>query len=478
MTYDIVLITCLSGMILQRAIGPYQLASYLRKNGFSVQVIDFTDKFLPGELDTFLEKFVGKNTKVIGVSSTFYQREVIDSAGYKRGDIGNLPDYLQNSLCKIKKQNPHVKLAVGGGNSDKFLESDFFDIIVHGYSENAFLEYLTTKKIFPRYKNKIIINGDEQKFDIENLEHTWASNDCVLPGETLPIEISRGCIFKCKFCAYPLNGKHKLDYLRNPKLIVDEIKNNYEKYNVTNYFFGDDTFNDSTYKLEQLHKEITKLPFKINFTTYLRLDLLQAHREQLNLLKEMGLKSAFFGIESLNEKTSRFIGKGMNPNKVKEFLLELKNEIWRDDISMICTFIVGLPFEDINSTDQSFEWIKSSGINSAWTPLTINPNARYKSDIAINYKKYGYVITDEQKGTWYNNIMTSEDAAIAANRYMSYTYTNNCLSSWILFTLLSYQLDSIDYLQKTSIASLDKNKYHKRGTDMITQYKKMLENLT
>jgi radical SAM superfamily enzyme YgiQ (UPF0313 family) len=30
--------------------------------------------------------------------------------------------------------------------------------------------------------------------------------------KVLPIEIARGCIFKCKFCSYPLNGKQNLDF--------------------------------------------------------------------------------------------------------------------------------------------------------------------------------------------------------------------------------------------------------------------------
>lgn len=476
MKYDVILLTCLSGKVWQRPIGPYQLASHLRKHNFTVQVIDFTDYFTEEELVGLLEKFVGSNTRVVGVSSTFYQEEANDALDYKRGNIGRLPTNIRNSIEKIKQTNPHVKLVVGGGKSNNFLNDDLFDAVVHGYAEDVFLEYLTTKTIYPKIGNKSIVNGDERKFDIETLDHKWTANDCVLPGETLPIEISRGCIFKCKFCAYPLNGKNKFDYLRDPKFIAEELYDNYEKYKITNYFFADDTFNDSTYKLEQLHNEISKLPFKINFTTYLRLDLLHAHREQLALLKDMGLKSAFFGIESLNERTARFIGKGMDPEKVKDFILELKNNIWKDDISMLCTFIVGLPFEDIASTDRTFEWVKSAGINSAWTPLTISVDARYKSDIAINYEKYGYVIEDKERRTWRNEIMTSSDAKAASDRYNSYSLPNNCFSSWVLFAMLSYQLDSIESLQKTKFNEVNVNNYAQRHMSMIAQYKQLLKN--
>jgi len=483
MTYDVILLTCLSDNIWQRAIGPYQLASHLRQNDISVQIIDFTDHFSTDELLYYINKFVGGNTKIIGVSSTFYQRssehkKERNEKSWLLGETGILPNNIREVLISVKEKYPTIKLAVGGGNSCYFEGDQMFDIVVHGYAEEVFLKYLKGKKdLYPKIGKTEIINGDIEKFDIEHLKHSWAINDLILPNETLPIEISRGCIFKCKFCSYPLNGKKKFDYLRSAELVVEEIVENYEKYGTTNYLFADDTFNDSTYKLEQLHKKITALPFKINFTTYLRLDLLNAHREQLPLLKELGLRSAFFGIETLHDKTAKFIGKGMASSKVKDFLLELKHDIWKDDISMLCTFIVGLPYETIEVTDQSFEWVKSAGLNSVWGPLFINVNHRYRSDLSINYEKYGYKITDFDKGKWINDTMSFEDADRAAQRYNSYALNENYLVSWILMSLISYNLHSLDELQRIQNKNFPKDLYKKRHAEMIDQYKKMLDNL-
>jgi hypothetical protein len=479
MTYDVILLTCLSGKLWQRAIGAYQLANFLRQHNISVQVIDFTDCFTTDELINTVEKFIGPNTRVLGVSSTFYQEEVTqpdlkENKNYHRGTIGFLPNNILDIVSYIKQNYPSIKRIIGGGNSNNFVEDPLFDVVVHGYAEQVFLEYLTTKTIYAQVGSTKIVNGDGKKFDIEHLRHTWSDQDCVLPNETLPIEISRGCIFKCKFCGYPLNGKKKFDYLRCPDSIVEELQENYNKYGTTNYLFADDTFNDSTYKLEQLHKKITQLPFKINFTTYLRLDLLHSHPEQLPLLKELGLKSAFFGIESLNDRTAKFIGKGMNSSKVKDFLLELKNNIWQDDISMLCTFIVGLPYEDIASTDKSFEWTQQAELNTAWAPLSINANHRYKSDIAINYQKYGYTLLDKNRGNWINSIMTSDDAVSAAARYNSKALPNNYITSWIAFGLLSYGLHDIDQLGKIKNKNFPSEEYGQRHQDMVAEYKKLL----
>jgi len=482
MSCDIIFLTCLTGKLWQRAIGPYQLASFLRQHGFSVQVIDFTDYFSIDELKETIEQFIGSNTKILGVSSTFYQKEIPqDDLGknkkYVRGSIGILPDNVVESVKYIKQKYPKIKTIVGGGKSGNFEGDTLFDVVIHGYAETVFLDYLTKKNIYPRISTTEIINGDGSKFDIENMHHSWHPNDIILPSETLPIEIGRGCIFKCKFCGYPLNGKKKYDYLRNAKTISDEIKENYEKYGVTNYLFADDTFNDSVYKLDKLNNELDKLSFKINFTTYLRLDLLYAHREQLPLLKNLGLRSAFFGIESLNEETGKIIGKGMHPNKVKEFLLELKNEIWKDDISMLCTFIVGLPKETIESTDNSFNWIKENGINSAWTPLYINVKDRYKSDIALNYENYGYTITDKYKGRWINDLTTFDEANVAAERYNEYALPNNYITSWILFNLLSYQIHNIDQLHKIQNKDFPRELYNSRHQEMIKEYKNRIKKI-
>ena len=480
MTADVILLTCLSGNLWQRSIGAYQLASFLRQNGVTVQVIDFTDYFTSEELIVAVEKFIGSNTRIIGISSTFYQSTSTekDHKKWLQGNTGILPSNIRELLTHVKPKYPSVKLALGGGNSCYFTNDPMFDVIVHGYAEEAFLKYaLGDRTIHPRVGSTSIINSDSQDFDIEHLKHSWSENDLILPNETLPIEISRGCIFKCKFCNYPLNGKKKFDYLRSPDMIVDELTENYERFGITNYLFADDTFNDSTYKLEQLHKKITQLPFKINFTTYLRLDLLQAHREQLPLLKELGLKSAFFGIESLNSRTAKFIGKGMDPEKVKDFLLELKNDIWKDEISMLCTFIVGLPYEDITSTDQSFEWIKSNGFNSIWAPLYINVDHRYKSDIAINYEKYGYEIIDRGIGSWKSKILTFDQAEQAANRYNSHALSDNYIVSWVLFGLLSYQLHSLEQLQHTKNKEFPTDLYRLRHAEMVSAYKEMLQKL-
>ena len=224
----------------------------------------------------------------------------------------------------------------------------------------------------------------------------------------LPIEISRGCIFKCSFCSFPLNGKKKLDYIRSAKLIAEEMRYNYDRYGTTAYLFTDDTFNDTTQKLQALLDEVRKLPFKIKFFAFLRLDLIYAHREQIQILKELGLKVAAFGIETFHSQAAKTIGKGMPGEKTKAFLDELYNEHWGDSVRIHALMISGLPYEPLEFTAQSMEWLHSRPFSSLFSTFSLYSNYEDKSKMSSNPDKYGYRI--KENGKWSSDLMEQEDS--------------------------------------------------------------------
>lgn len=479
MSPELLILTNTDGPTWQRSIGAYQVAHHCREHGFTCQVIDFTDYFTLNELEQLLEHYVGEQTLAIGVSTSFYynndtkKKYVSASRNFETVIPPNIRQLLQD--VKIKFSN--VKIIAGGANSYRAIDDDLFDVVFHGYSEQSVVEYLEflktkRKRIWPRYRNKDIIDGATAHFDISSLNHRWHKTDCVLPGETLPIEISRGCIFKCKFCSYPLNGKKKFDYLRDPERIRDELLKNYEMYGTTNYFFTDDTFNDSTYKLRKLHQAITSLPFKIKFVTYLRLDLIHAHPEQIQLLYEMGLGSAFFGIESLNAASSRAIGKGMKPELIKEFLVELHDVHWKKQIPITCSFIIGLPNETVETVTSTYQWIKTAPVNDLWFPLFIKADSFFKSEFDINFLEYGYKL--DEKGNWYNQNMDYHTALALAEQFnQTGFYTDKFPSSWFLFTLLSYGY-TIAELKDIPIKNLSWFSLTRKKLGLVKLYKKKL----
>lgn len=488
---DIIIFTCLSGIFFQRSMGAYQIAHFLREHGYTVQVIDFTDYFDDDELLEATKRFVTDETLAIGISTTFYtvndvKKKFIHNDRNKF-DFLEFPSNILTTIDKIKEEFPKIKVIVGGAKSESAKEIPFVDAVIHGYGEDKVLDYLNTLPHNPKkskQKSFTIANNLEcpriikddpidKHFSIENLAHRFIDQDCILHNETLPLEVSRGCIFKCAFCAFPLNGKSKLDYLRAPELIKEELIHNYEKYGTTNYYLSDDTFNDSTEKVSKIHKAITSLSFKINFVTYLRLDLLNAHKEQITMLKEMGLASPFFGIESLNQKSASIIGKGMNVNKAKEFLLELYHDHWKGEIPITCSFIVGLPYETKQTIEETYRWVKSTPINSVFFPLALTHKTFYKSKFDSNYEKYGYKMNSET-GYWENENFNYDEANSIAERFnQELMRKQDSPSSWFLMTLLNHGY-TLEEAKVSQNSNLNYTRILKAKSKNIKEYKEKL----
>ncbi len=485
---NLILLTNTRGSVWQRSIGAYQVAHHCRQHGFTVQVIDFTDFFDEEELTDIIKKFLSKELFAIGLSTTFYStldKEENPALASNAGSNLRSSVVLDEKICSafklVKDFNKEIKIIAGGANSWQFVGDNNFDAVFHGYSEEAVVEYLETLKnkkkkvLYPTINGQEIINGDLYNFDIENLNHRFIDQDIILDGETLPIEVGRGCIFKCKFCSYPLNGKKKNDYIRNYDLLKEELEYNYKKYKIKNYFFTDDTFNDSTEKIKELHKVFTSLDFKIGFVCYLRADLLYSHPEQISLLKEMGLNSVVFGIESLHHGAAKSIGKGMHPEKIKEFLLDLYYKHWEEKISITCSMIIGLPGEDEEHVRKVHQWFRNEGkdLCDSWWPLTISKDGHYKSAFEKDYAKYGYTITDSG---WISTVMTYSQAHAISEEFNQIGMLNqNHPGSWMIQALLSYGY-SLDDLMKWQVKDIPWRALIRHRLKMFKEYKSKLLN--
>jgi hypothetical protein len=486
---NLIILTSVRGSVWQRSIGAYQIAHHCRQHGFTVQVIDFTDLFNEQELYKIIEKLAGPQLLAIGVSTTFYSDineggdpVVAPTAGANiRGMVG-LGNAIENTIVNIKLKFPNCKIVAGGANSWQMVDNKLFDAVFHGYSEEALVKYLkqltsavTSKQIYPKKGRCEIINGDLEKFEIEKLNHRYTSADLIFSNETLPIEISRGCIFNCKFCSYPLNGKKKLDYIRDYQEIKHELEYNYKEFGTTNYFFTDDTFNDSNEKMTELHKMIMSLPFKIKFFCYLRIDLLHRFPEQIKLLKEMGAAAVVFGIESFNHNSAKSIGKGMHPDKIKLFLLELYYTHWNKQVSITCSMIAGLPGETEETLRDAFQWFRTDGrdICDNWYPLTLSTSSFYKSEFDKNYEKNGYRLNVDGE-LWISNTMKFSDAMTLSKEFNGAgMYNDNHPGSFLIMALLTHGY-TMSELMSFKIKDMPWRALVKKRLRMAKEYKQNL----
>ena len=325
----------------------------MRSAGYSVQVIDFASRLTQHEVHKLFEKFITKETKILGVSNTF-----MSNNGAKIFEQEWMLD-----LINEYKHRFNFKVAIGGNRGGPAtytkLARGTFDILVSGFADKAILAIVQDNAKGKLINGQLIIdsNIDYEYNDFYKSKTIFTDQDCIFPGEALPIEIARGCKFRCSYCFYPGNGKgNTYKHLKEKSVLRDELIYNYEKFGTQVYDIMDDLLNDSPEKCEYLHEVFTNLPFKVKFGSYARSDLLISHLHTLPLLEESGAVGLQFGIETLYKKSGSAIGKGMAKEKTIEGLNYIKEN---SNISLGSGFIFGLPFEPIESIRDTIEWLDS-----------------------------------------------------------------------------------------------------------------------
>jgi len=468
---------------LSRPIGPYQLAFWLRKHGYDCQVIDFVQRLSGPEIVEFTRKFITNNTICIGLSSTFWAE--YRSGRFRASD--KIPENLKYALDIIKSEYPKIKFVLGGNQVDYLNKEtiNLFDIVFSGAGEDTFLNYLEDirkgkKQVFSletRYGVPYKTGMLTGKFNIQENDHLFSDQDCIVDGETLPIEISRGCIFKCTYCQYPYIGKKKLDYVRHIDHIKNEMVHNYERFKTKNYFILDDTFNDTPVKMDMWFECTSSLNFDIEYTCYMRADLLSRNEDQIEKFKDSGLVSVFFGIESFHPETSKIIGKGWSGKEGKIFLPRLKN-IWKNDVTIHLSFIVGFPEETREEYRETQSWCFENNMDSwIWQPLYINRTPRlFSSELEREPEKFGFSFIGDK---WFNKRYSSATAfnlSVQLNQERNRLNTQK-ITTWGLLNLMSLGYTS-EYLNNTYQHNIDLSLLASKEELFLDMYKSKLNSIS
>lgn len=410
---NVIIFTDVNGSIgIGRYAGPYRIATEMRKHGWRVRVIDFMMCFSNEEILSIIKDNMSANMENwVGFSSTFLMprdfdpfnaRTHIREASNNGSSLGFPLEEAQELINNILATG--CRVFVGGARLKHDIEGVEW---VNGQGEISLF----------------------QNFDFTSSKIEYTDNDYIFENEHLPIEIARGCIFKCSFCSYQLNGKKLWEFCKSPNTVYDEMLSNYEKFGTTGYMFSDDTYNDSPEKVSSLLKMYQKLPFELEFSTYARLDLILSHPETLPQMYESGMRSVFFGIETFNHDNGKVIGKGMHPDRIKQGLINIKQQY--PDLLISTGFIAGLPYDTVESLHETIKWLDNSPVDSySFQVLSMGKNSLFGQ----NKEKYGYRVDND--GKWYTNNLNYDTALEIAN-----TAEYKSLSSFTFYN----RLRNLDY---------------------------------
>jgi len=477
---------------IQRSLGPYRISSALHKHGYSSTVIDSIQYLSLGEIINSLEKVLTPETLWVGISSSFLYDPEAKRFGLERM-YQNISYSTIRTIYEFVKTNSNAKIVFGGARALQAHSDPLVDYYVAGYGDNSIIEltdFLSGK--IPELSNKTLINidGSERVLidsgkypepQMNNLDTFWNKKEFnLLPNEAVPIEFARGCIFKCKFCNYPLLGKKKGTYIRDMDQVKDEMIQLWETNGTDSFYITDDTFNDDNDKMEAFHKMFTSLPFKPKFAAFLRLDLIDRFPHQADLLLESGLIGNFFGIESFNHKSAQAIGKGLHPNRVKDRLNWVR-EKWNGKVNTTVGLIVGLPYDNEKYFQELDTYLSSSEYPAQKTvinPLHIFDKSKgvnlYGSEFSMNAEIYGYKF--DSMGKWYHEEQNFNFDTVSnvANYFGNKLYEKNMVSSFEVLTYMNIGIPLEDILKYTEVQLQKMYNIPELNNKKLTMYKQMI----
>lgn len=292
--------------------------------------------------------------------------------------------------------------------------------VVKGYAESYISELTQCLLSNPQQPVPYIVNNNN--YDNDQFKHSqiiWNTTDCIEPDDWLPIEIARGCAFNCAYCNFPKRGT--FDAYKNPDALRQELIRNYEQYGVSRYLLVDDLYNDSKDKVRILYDKVwSRLPFKPEWASFMRLDMFWADPDSAEIIKASGARYGSFGIETLNDRAGTKVGKGLGKKRIIE-TLEMLKHVWKDQVLVGANMIAGLPFEPLDSIHASIDWTMTTDLihGAVWTPMYLNPpefvNRNFNPDknrLETDFEKFGVTWLDQNN--WINSAGVSKQQAFAA----------------------------------------------------------------
>jgi len=205
---------------------------------------------------------------------------------------------------RIKRERRGTKIGLIGPFAGVMPEyyKDCYDFIISGEPEQVFMS-ITNSCVPEGYVvSEPIKNLDSLPFPNWDLfpVRQFSYKPILLKKPMLSVLSSRGCVYKCDYCAYPIY--YKTYRKRSPQNVVDEIKYLKETYGIRALVFRDPLFTCDRKRAKQIAELIIKEHLNEDFewACETRLDLV--NKDLIDLFYDSGLRGFNVGIESVDHE--------------------------------------------------------------------------------------------------------------------------------------------------------------------------------
>lgn len=178
-------------------------------------------------------------------------------------------------------------------------------------------------------------------------------------GKRLPFISSRGCPFKCVFCAAGSLSGTKMRYI-SPKRFLEDVRNAVEKFGLTKIVINDDQALLRKDRMKKILSGLAEMNLILEFPSGLNVKFIDP--ELARLFKSAGLEIANLAIESGSERVLKEIID--KPMKVKD-VRPAVNMLRDNGLLVHGFFIFGFLGETAEDRQATVDMIKDAGIDWA-----------------------------------------------------------------------------------------------------------------
>lgn len=317
-------------------LGTLFAASVMRAEGFDVSLFDPMFSASPDEINPHLEK---ENPEYLAI--------VDDGFNYlTKMCLTNMREAAFEMISLAKKKG--IAVIVNSSDSTDHYElylDQGADYIVTGEVEISLKELIrniqngstdiqSVEGIIFRNKNKTIFTKKRSVMtdldslpapawdlaDIEDYKNRWLGQSGYF---SLNISTTRGCPFKCNWCAKPIYGNRY--NVHSPERIVGELKMLQSTYGVNHFWMTDDIFGLKPGWIKRFSELIQIEKLKIRFKIQSRVDLL-LQEDNIKALAAGGCETVWVGAESGSQKILDAMDKGTRVEEIYEASRLLKKQ--------------------------------------------------------------------------------------------------------------------------------------------------------